>query len=1070
MAENLGASFSIDISQLKAGLAQANRLIRESESEFKAAAAGMDDWTKSQEGLEKKIKSLNEIAEIQRKKVDALQAEYNRLIADGLDPAGAKATQLRTQINNETAALEKSKAEIEKQTAALDKLQAESKDAADKTETLTEKVDRQETELKQLKDRYIEVASQQGKNSDEAKELAKQIEDLSGDLKENKDKLKDAADAAEEYDKSLEDAESGGLTSFGVALGNLVSNLITAAISKLKDLVTETIEVGKTFEKSMSNVQAISGATDEEMQTLSDTAKAFGSSTQFSASEAADALGYMALAGWDANTSASALGGVLDLAAASGMELASASDMVTDYMSAFNMTADRSAYFADVLAYAQGNANTTAAALGEAFKNCAANLNASGQDFETTTALLSMMANQGLKGSEAGTALTAVVRDMTAKMKDGAIAIGDTSVQVMDANGNYRDLTDILADVEKATQGMGDAEKATALSASFTSDSIKGLNLILNAGVQNAADFEQELRNSGGTAGEMAKIMNDNLGGDLTSLGSKFEGIQIALYEKFEPALRSAVEALSGLLDAMSWVVDHGRDIIDVVTILGSAIGAYALYVNKAAIATKLYNLYVGLVTKAQALFNAVMNANPIGLVIAAIAGLVAAFIVLWRRSEKFRNFWIGLWEKIKSVAEPIIKALGEWFSAALDKIKAVWGAVSGWFSGVWNAVKQIFASVGEFLSGIFSGAWEKIKSIWNTVGEFFSGIWETIKEIFSAAIQAIIDYFTPMIEFWTAAFNIIKELAVGCWELIKAVWSVVSEWFKIHIIDPIANFFTGMWNGIKSAAQTAWDFIKAVWAIVSGWFKAHIIDPVANFFKGLWNGIKTAASAAWNGIKAVWGIVSGWFNSTIIQPVKNFFAGMWNGLKSGASQAWSGIKSVFGGVADWFKNIFSKAWQKVKDVFSTGGKIFDGIKDGIVSAFKTVVNGIIKAINKVVAIPFNAINKVLDKIKNVSVAGIEPFKNLVTRLPVPEIPLLAKGGVVRKATGAIIGESGAEAVVPLERNTGWMDALADKVASRIGGGVTVNQTNNYAQQHSRYEIHKSQQATVAAVKLALAR
>lgn len=1138
MSENLGASFSIDITQLKAGLAAANRAIRESESEFKAAAAGMGDWTKSQEGLEKRIATLNKMADIQSAKVAALKKEYDRLISEGLDPTSAKATNLRTQINNETAALEKSKAEIEKQTAALEKMQTESAEAAKKAESLTSKVEKQEKELADLKQKYIEVAAAQGKNSDEAKALAQEISDLSGDLKENKAKLKDAADAADDLDQSFEKAEKGGLSSFAVALGNLAANLITAAISKMKDLISNTIEVGKTFDKSMSNVQAISGATAEEMELLTKTAKEYGSTTQFSASEAADALGYMALAGWDANKSASALGGILDLAAASGMELASASDMVTDYMSAFNMTADKSAYFADVLAYAQGNANTTAAGLGEAFKNCAANLNAAGQDFETTTALLSMMANQGLKGSEAGTALTAVMRDMTAKMKDGKIAIGDTSVEVMDAQGNYRDLTEILADVEKAVGGMGDAERATALQSTFTADSIKGLNLILNAGTDEAAKFEEKLRKSGGTAGEMAKVMNDNLGGDLTSLSSKFEGIQIALYEKFEPALRKAVDALSGLLDVLDWLIDNGGEVAGVITGVATAVGVFMAIVNRQAI----LNAFIGGLKAIKTAFlgvNAVMAANPVGLVIAAVAGLVAAFVVLWKKSEKFRNFWKGLWAGIKKTAEPIIKGLAEWFKKAWETIKKVWGAVSAWFADIWEKIKNsfavqkladyfrmawenikavwsvvvayfktifeniklVFSAVKKVLSGDFSGAWDAIKQIFANVKQFFEeNVWGAIKNIFANideffggifskawekvteiwgkvagwfdehVVKPIQEFFAPIIDFFRTAFEIIGQLAQGCWELIKAVWSVVSGWFDENIIQPVAGFFRSLWDGIRNAAATAWNGIRIIWAVVSGWFKSHIIDPVAGFFQKFWAGIRLAASTAWNGIKNVWAAVSGWFNEKIISPVKNWFSDMWAKLRNGAADAWSAIKNTFSGVADWFRDKFSTAWQKVKDVFSTGGKVFDGIKDGITKAFKTVVNAIIKGINKVIAIPFNAINNTLDKIRGVSIAGIEPFKNLVSRFDVPQIPLLAKGGVVRKATHAIIGEDGAEAVIPLEHNVKWIDTLAERLADKIGGGVTVNQTNNYSQAHSRYEIYKSKQATAAAVRLALMR
>ena len=197
----------------------------------------------------------------------------------------------------------------------------------------------------------------------------------------------------------------------------------------------------------------------------------------------------------------------------------------------------------------------------------------------------------------------------------------------------------------------------------------------------------------------------------------------------------------------------------------------------------------------------------------------------------------------------------------------------------------------------------------------------------------------------------------------------------------------------------------------------------------------------------------------------------MWDKVKSGARDAWDGIKNVFGGVADWFKDKFSTAWKKVKDVFSTGGQVFEGIKDGITSAFKSVVNAIIRGINKVIAIPFNAINNTLDKIRDVDILGVQPFKGLISRFDIPQIPQLAMGGVVKKATRAIIGEDGKEAVVPLEKNTEWMNTFADKVADRVGsGGVVVNQTNNYAQQHSRFELYKTKQATAAAVKLALSR
>lgn len=387
------------------------------------------------------------------------------------------------------------------------------------------------------------------------------IIEISGDSSEL---LKELAGLKAQLTDTQKQEESLGKSASGFgAIAQTACKVAAAAFATVGVSITGAaayaVSAGMNFESAMSNVAAISGATGADLEALSVAAKEMGAATQFSATEAANALSYMALAGWDAQQSIDALPGVLDLAASSGMELAAASDMVTDYLSAFNMACDQSTYFADMLAYAQSNANTTAALLGESFKNCAANMNAAGQDVETTTSLLSMLANQGLKGSEAGTALAAVMRDLTAKMKDGAIKIGDTSVAVMKANGDYRDMTDVLSDVEAATKGMGDAEKAAALSSTFTSDSIKGLNMILNAGVAQAAAFEEELRNSAGTASQMADTMNDNLKGRITQLGSALEGVAIQCYEAMEGPLKEGVESAIDSVGTLSAEMSNGR-------------------------------------------------------------------------------------------------------------------------------------------------------------------------------------------------------------------------------------------------------------------------------------------------------------------------------------------------------------------------------------------------------------------------------------------------------------------------------------------------------------------------------
>ena len=424
---------------------------------------------------------------------------------------------------------------------------------------LTTAISEQESEVDRLKNEWKNAVLTYGEGSDEANKLADEIDSLSTELKENKDKM-DALDrAADDLDNSLEEVDASaekandGFTVMKGALADLAARAITAAADALVDLGKKTLETGMNFESAMSNNAALFGATGDELDKLSQTAQHYGETTQFSASEAAEALGYMALAGWDANKATEELGGVLDLAAASGMGLAESSDMVTDYLSAFSNTAMTATEFSDKLAYAQANSNTTAAQLGEAYKNSAANLNAAGQDMETVTSLLSAMANQGLKGAESGTALSAMMRDLTAKMKDGKVMIGETAVAVQDSEGNYRDLTDILKDVESATNGMGDAEKAAALSSTFTADSIKGLNLILNDGVDKAADFEEGLRNCDGAAANMAEVMNDNVAGSLKLLKSNIESKMIKVFEAAKGSIRSSVNTMSDALDTIDW-------------------------------------------------------------------------------------------------------------------------------------------------------------------------------------------------------------------------------------------------------------------------------------------------------------------------------------------------------------------------------------------------------------------------------------------------------------------------------------------------------------------------------------
>ena len=669
-SQDTTVKFKADISNLKASMQEAGRLARLAKSEFEAASAGMGKWSDNADGLSAKLTQLNKQEQIQERVLKALEAEYKN-VAESEGAASKGAQELEIKINKQKAALAKTQSDIAHYSEKLEELnKAGEIEELSGVEKQRKSIHEMETELDKLKSAYASLQLEEEDTSEESEQLAREISQLSGELKDAKTDLSNAEKAADDLDQSLEEVDDSaekagdGFTVMKGALANLVADGVRAAIDGFKNLAKSTFDVGTNFESSMSNVAALSGATGEELQKLENTAKEFGSSTVFSASEAADALGYMALAGWDAEQSTSALGGVLNLAAASGMDLAQASDMITDYLSAFGMEAKDAGKLADELAYAQANSNTTTEQLGEAFKNSAANLNAAGQDVETVTSLLAAMANQGLKGSEAGTALTAIMRDLTAKMKDGQITIGDTSIAVQDANGNYRDLTDILKDVDAATQGMGNAEKATALKATFTKDSIKGLNLILNDGVGKAAKFEESLRQSGGAAADMAETMNDNVSGSLKLLKSNVEDKMLKVFDAAAPRIKKAIDSFSRALDGLNWdaisdkvavfaetlgqvfefILTHSGQIKTALETVGTVIATVFVADKISAFKTAVLNVVPALVgltgatdaaTVATGLLAAAQAALPLLAVAAGVGAIVAAITIYNKKQEQ---------------------------------------------------------------------------------------------------------------------------------------------------------------------------------------------------------------------------------------------------------------------------------------------------------------------------------------------------------------------------------------------------------------------------------------------------
>lgn len=567
MAKKIGIILAVD------GEKQFTQAMKNAQSSAKLLSSDMKGLTEKYEGNANSLTALSEkqkkMAEIQ----DALKRKQEAA-KEGLENANKVYREQSERLEALKKKLEEAQKAQKKMEDSGEQSTAEYQKQCKEVEQLSNAVEKQTTERQKAAGKITDWTRRES-------EATREVDKASTALEENKKYLNEAKTSADSCATSidkfgnhvsdmtddLEDASKKTSTFGDMLKANLTSEAIVGGVKAVADKAKEAakyaVEVGSSFEAGMSEVAAISGATGSQLEALTKKAKELGNSTKFSASEAASAFTNMSLAGWSVDQSLAGIDGVLQLAAASGMDLADASQAVTDNISAFNLQASDASRIADMMAFAQANSSTTAAELAQSYKNCAANMHSAGQDIETTTSMLEILANNGLRGAEAGTAVAAMMRDMTSKMEDGSIAIGDANVKVMDSNGNFRDMTDVLKDVEKATKGMGDAEKQAALLSTFTSDSIKGLNMILNTGVDTTAEYEEKLRSCSGAAEDMADVMQDNLKGKMTELGSAVEGLGIAVYEKFSGPATAAVSGLTKVVSGVTDAITPQKDAVN---------------------------------------------------------------------------------------------------------------------------------------------------------------------------------------------------------------------------------------------------------------------------------------------------------------------------------------------------------------------------------------------------------------------------------------------------------------------------------------------------------------------------
>ena len=690
-------------------------------------------------------------------------------------------------------------------------------------------------------------------------------------------------------------------------------------------LGTAVVKTASDFDSAMSKVAAVSGATGDDLEALRDKAREMGSKTKFSASEAAEAMNYMAMAGWKTSDMLSGIEGVMNLAAASGEDLATTSDIVTDALTAFGLTAADSGHFADVLAAASSNANTNVSMMGETFKYAAPIAGSLGFSVEDTAEAIGLMANAGIKSTQAGTSLRTIMTNLSGDVKICGSAIGEVTVATTNADGSMRSLSDILADCRTAFSGLSESEKAAAAESLVGKNAMSGFLALMNAAPADIDKLSNAIAKCDGTSQSMADTMQDNLAGQLTILKSQLEELAISFGELLIPIIRSVVSAIQGFVDKLNGMDEGTRKFILTIAAVVAALGPVLIVIGKviSAVGTIMTVVpkiagVIKTVKTAFAALNAVMLANPIVLIIAAIAALVAAFIYLWNNCESFRQFWIDLWNAIKDAAVAAWEGIKSFFQSAWEAIsttaQTIWNGMKDFFSGLWEGIKGVFTAAWSAISGVMTSIWSTITSVWQSIYDTISPLLEAFRYLFETIFEAI----RILIErAWTAISNKVQE-----------VWTAITE-FLAPILENIRTLFETVWNAILTAITTVLTSIQ------------NVVTTIWNAIKGaisaVLSAIRSVVSSAWNSIKSV--------VTTVMNAISNTVKTIWNNVKSA-------ISSIIGQIYNVIHSGFEKAVGYVKGLasqaFNWGRDLIMGIVNGIKSCISAVTDAVTGVANKI--------------------------------------------------------------------------------------------------------------------------
>lgn len=997
MAENVTTKFRIDISDLEKNIDKANRQVKHYRAELANASAGMKKGEETADSLSRKIEAQSKIVEVEKAKLQAMKdelAKYEETLANG----EGIVSDLTQKHKEAAAAFGDDSEEAKKLAKQLKEAQAAQERNAKAAEDLRTDIIKQDTAVKN------------------AEGQVKQFRTALDDLQK---KEKETGDAAEK-------TTNGGLNAFAVALGNLASQVITKAVSGLGNLVKSVIDTGAAFDTSMSKVRAISGATAEQMDKLSEKAEQMGATTKFTATEAADAMGYMAMAGWKTDDMLGGIDGVMNLAAASGAELATTSDIVTDSLTAFGQSAGEAGRLADIMAAAAANSNTNVEMMGETFKYAASLAGSMGYSMEDTAIATGLMANSGIKATQAGTSLRAMMTRMAAPTKDSATAMEALGLKLDDGRGNMKSLLEVMRELRSSFGGLKMSQQELtleqnklnaalesgemdedefneaqeelitkaygaegAMKAQYASmlagkNGLSGFLAIVNASDEDFDKLTDSIYNSKDAAKSMAETMNDNLEGSLTLLSSAADGFKKAIYDKISAPLNGLVKqitanimpALTGIIDGTPGAADKLADGIS--NLFSNALKSAAKILPRAvdALGTVLGALGDAIVRQAPEATDAAVKllGQILDGVLGAIPGMVKG---LGRIIKALAN---GLGEFVPHMAESIVDAVPELMDAVFEALPVIIKALLRLTEKIAAKLPELIVKIAEYLP------------------ELVQGVADFLVEQTPVIIQSVIGIVTGLVQALPGIMQALVDALPGLLKTLTDFMASNAPMLLQAVLDIVAAL-------VKAAPEIA----RAIYPMIP-----QIMDMI---------------------VEVVMDFIPVWIDTaqTMFGVLADAIPDLWENVKKASAEVFEQWKT---NIFDRARNAFGEIWDAVKDKVSPVG---EKIGDAVGGAFKGAVNAVLNTIEeRLNAIP-NAVNGAIDTLNKLPGVSISPMDTI-------NLPRLAKGGIIDKATLAQIGENGKEAVIPLEKNKAGLREIARLLREELNGlhlnATTTNITN----------------------------